>query len=92
MKSLDDLLGMQVTGLDLKWANRHEAMPSSGLFLMFEDGTYLELQSVQGYLELGRHLPPQAGGDQDENLSGYYLTDAGSLPPLLEPRRISTSR
>ncbi|MDE2234776.1 MAG: hypothetical protein KGK44_04410 [Gammaproteobacteria bacterium] len=92
MKSLDELLGMQVTGLDLKWANRHEAIPSSGLFLMFEDGTYLELQSVQGYLELGRNLPPQPGGRRDENISGYYLADSGSLPPLLEPRLDSTPR
>ena len=92
MKSVDELLGMQVTGLDLKWANRHEAMPSSGLFLMFEDGTYLELQSVQGYLELGRHLPPQPGGCQDENITGYYLADSGSLPPVLVSLRNSTAR
>ena len=84
MKSVDALIGMQVTGLDLKWAKRHEATPNSGLFMMFEDGTYFEFQSIQGYLEMGRHVPPQAGGQSDTRLATHYLADSGRLPPKLK--------
>ncbi len=83
MRSFDELIGMQVTGLDLKWAKRHEARPNSGLFLMFEDGTYFEFQSVRGYLEMGRHAPPQAGGQSDTRLATHQLVDSGRLPPKL---------
>lgn len=89
MKSFDALIGMQVTGLDLKWAKRHEARPNSGLFLMFEDGTYFEFQSVQGYLEMGRHVPSQAGEQGDPRLASHYLSDSGRLPPLLKPHEDS---
>jgi hypothetical protein len=49
MKSANPILGMQVVGLDLKWAKRHDSRPTSGLFLMFDDGTYYEFHTTKGY-------------------------------------------
>ncbi|MGA9856200.1 MAG: hypothetical protein WBR29_13110 [Gammaproteobacteria bacterium] len=80
MKSANPILGMQVAGLDLKWANRHENSPTSGLFLMFDDGTYYEFHTTKGYLEMGRHLPPQHDKSSDARLANYYVTATSRLP------------
>ena len=81
MKSANPILGMQVVGLDLKWANRHDGSPSSGLFLMFDDGTYYEFRTTKGYLEMGRHLPPQRDQTTDAHLANYYVAASSRLPP-----------
>ncbi|MDE2091159.1 MAG: hypothetical protein KGJ08_04565 [Gammaproteobacteria bacterium] len=81
MKSASPILGMQVVGLDLKWANRHDGTPTSGLFLMFDDGTYYEFRATKGYLEMGRHLPPQHRTTADLHLANYYVTASSRLPP-----------
>jgi hypothetical protein len=81
MKSANPILGMQVVGLDLKWAKRHDSRPTSGLFLMFDDGTYYEFHTTKGYLEIGRHLPPQRNKVADPRLANYYVVASSRLPP-----------
>jgi len=81
MKSANPILGMQVVGLDLKWANRHDGSPTSGLFLMFDDGTYYEFRTTKGYLEMGEHLPPQRDKTADPHLANYYVAASSRLPP-----------
>jgi hypothetical protein len=81
MKSANPILGMQVVGLDLKWAKRHDSSPTSGLFLMFDDGTYYEFHTTKGYLEMGQHLPQQRDKAADPRLANYYVVASSRLPP-----------
>ncbi len=80
MKSANPLFGMQVVGLDLKWAKRHDSSPTSGLFLMFDDGTYYEFHTSKGYLEMGRHLSSQRDKTADPRLASHYVAASGRLP------------
>ena len=58
------------------------AAPTSGLFLMFDDGTYYEFHTTKGYLEMGRHLPPQRDKAADPRLANYYVVASSRLPPM----------
>jgi hypothetical protein len=80
-KTPDDILGKRLVRMDLKWTNKYNRTPSSGLFLVFDDGTYYEFYTCKGYLEPSAFIPANKHPVEDPRLVHYTLRDAARWTP-----------